>query len=71
MESDKKSILERIERLTPEEKTRLMDFLDRILAEKAKKPDLTKVAGSLSEEEGEQMKNSIEEGCEQVDRDEW
>lgn len=71
MESDKKAILERIERLSREEKERLMEFLDRLLARNSEKPDLSDVAGTLSPEEGKKMKDTIEEGCEQIDRNEW
>lgn len=71
MESDKQAILDRIDRLSSKERERLMEFLDRLLAKRSQKLDLEDLAGTLSPEEGKRMKDSIEEGCEQIDRNEW
>jgi hypothetical protein len=71
MASEKKELLERIEKLSREEKERLMEFIDQLLAKRTQKPDLSDLAGTLSQEEGQRMKATIEEGCERIDRDEW
>ena len=71
MASEKKELLERIDKLSREEKERLMAFIDQLLAKRNQKPELSDLAGTLTPEEGRNMKATIEEGCERIDRDEW
>ena len=63
--------------LPTDEQARVVDFA-RMLAELPKRTkvgtpgkDLLRFAGTISHEDAQQMMKAIEEGCEQIDANEW
>lgn len=72
--SIKHEILEELERLPDEDQHRVLDFartLGRTIPKGTPGRELLRFAGVISDEDAEQMNAAIEEGCEQVDVDEW
>lgn len=70
----KEQILSDLDRLSPEQQRQAAEFV-RTLASPlpvgASVEDLMTIAGILDDESARQMREAIEEGCEQVDLDEW
>ena len=74
MENLKQELLEQIEKLTPLQQKQVLDFALELTGELAKHypgKNLLQFAGTISKEDLEIMKQTIEEGCEQVDESEW
>ena len=74
MDTLKTELLEQIEKLTPPQQKQVLDFaleLTGDLPEGTPLKDLLKFAGTIPSEDLEQMKQAIEEGCEQVHESEW
>ena len=74
MEDLKQELLEQIERLTPSQQNQVLDFVLELSGDLPKGTplkELLKFAGTIPLEDLEQMKQAIEEGCEQVYESEW
>lgn len=74
MDNLKKELLEQIEKLTPLQQKQVLDFALEFsgeLSEGTPVKELFKFAGTIPPEDLEQMKQAIEEGCEQVNVSEW
>ncbi len=74
MDNLKTELLEQIEKLTPLQQKQVLDFAMELSGELAKRypgKNLLQFAGTISPEDIEIMKRTIEEGCEQVDESEW
>lgn len=74
MENLKQELLEQIERLTPSQQNQVLDFVLELSGDLPKGTplkELLKFAGTIPLEDLEQMKQAIEEGCEQVYESEW
>ena len=74
MENLKQELLEQIEKLTPLQQKQVLDFALELTGELAKRypgKNLLQFAGTISKEDLKIMKQTIEEGCEQVDESEW
>ena len=70
----KDQILKDLDRLSPEQQKHAAKLVSGLLAslpEGASVDDLQKVAGSLDDTSAREMMAAVEEGCEQVDPDEW
>jgi hypothetical protein len=70
----KERILADLDRLTPEQQHRAAELVHGLVSAVptgASVDELLRVAGTLDEESARQMMEAIEEGCEQVDLDEW
>jgi predicted CopG family antitoxin len=66
-------VLRELEKLGAADQQRVMDFLRALGSAKPRGTagsDLTRFAGTLSEESVDEMMAAIEEGCERID-DEW
>ncbi|MBM3746656.1 MAG: DUF2281 domain-containing protein [Acidobacteria bacterium] len=67
-------ITEQLEHLPAELQRRVLDFVEALAQSQPKgEPgaNLLRFAGSLDPQSAQEMRAAIEEGCEQVDRDEW
>ena len=74
MDNLKTELLEQIEKLTPSQQNQVLDFVLELsgdLPEGTPLKVLLKFAGAIPLEDLEQMKQAIEEGCEQVYESEW
>ena len=74
MDNLKTELLEQIEKLTPLQQKQVLDFALELSGELSKRypgKNLLQFAGTISKEDLEIMKQTIEEGCEQVDESEW
>ena len=74
MDNLKTELLEQIEKLTPSQQNQVLDFVLELsgeLPEGTPLKELLKFAGTIPLEDLEQMKQAIEEGCEQVYESEW
>lgn len=70
----KEQILNDLGRLTPEQQRRAAEFVRGMtssLPPGVPGRDLLQFSGILDGESAQQMRQTIEEGCEQVDLDEW
>lgn len=70
----KDQILKDLDRLSPEQQKRAAKLVSGLLTslpEGASVGDLLKVVGSLDDASAREMMAAVEEGCEQVDTDEW
>lgn len=70
----KERILADLDRLSPEEQQRAAELVHGLvspLPNGASIENLLRLAGTLDEESAREMMEAIEEGCEQVDVDEW
>jgi len=70
----KKKILEDLEKLPAEKQQRVMEYTHALLISQPKPENgkgVLKLAGILNDEDSEEMMNIIEEGCEQVNLNEW
>lgn len=66
-------ILERVRALPDEEQRRVLEFVRSLRTSRIGTPgtDLLRFAGAIDRDELESMSQAIEEGCEQVDVNEW
>ncbi len=74
MENLKQKLLEQIEKLTPLQQKQVLDFTLGLSGELSKRypgEKLLKLVGTISKEDLEIMKRTIEEGCDQIDESEW
>jgi hypothetical protein len=74
MPAVKEQILDDLDRLSPDQQKRAAEFVHSLvspLPKGASIDDLMKVAGTLDDQSAGEMLAAIEEGCEQVDLDEW
>ena len=74
MDNLKTELLEQMEKLTPLQQKQVLDFALELSGELSKRypgKNLLQFAGTISKEDLEIMKQTIEEGCEQVDESEW
>ena len=74
MDNLKRELLEQIEKLTPLQQKQVLDFaleLSGGLAKHYPGKNLLQFAGTISKEDLEIMKQTIEEGCEQINESEW
>lgn len=73
-ENLKRSVLEQLDALDAEGKLRVLDF-SRELARREQAQErggaLLAFAGTISRDDLAEMRQTIEEGCEKVDKDEW
>lgn len=70
----KKQILSDLDQLSPEQQRRAADLVHRMVSARPKGTpgrDLLPFAGWLDDESAREMVEAIEEGCEQVNLDEW
>ena len=74
MDNLKTELLKQIEKLTPLQQKQVLDFALELSGELSKRypgKNLLQFAGTISKEDLEIMKQTIEEGCGQVDESEW
>ena len=65
-------ILKTLPLLGKREQNKVLEYIKSLLnAKRDGKAGLLKLAGTMSKKEAEQMKKTIEEGCENIDYDEW
>jgi hypothetical protein len=64
-------LLSELERLPVEKQRQVLDFAQKLATGRPRGADLEKFAGILSPEEAEEMLRVIEEGCGQINPDEW
>jgi hypothetical protein len=66
-------IVEELKTLPPERLARVADYIHRLhsASQQERKALLQRTAGSLSNEEADDLARIIEEGCEQVDERDW
>lgn len=70
----KKQILSDLDLLSPEQQRRAAELVHRMVSATPKGTpgrDLLRFAGTLDDESAREMIEAIEEGCEQVNPDEW
>ena len=72
----REKILEDLEQLSPALQRRAFELVHKIkersaLPRGASREDLETLAGTLDSESAREMREAIEEGCEQVDPDAW
>ena len=70
----KKKILDDLSKLPVEKQRRVQEFTHALLISQPKAKsgkDILKLKGTLENEDALEIKNIIEEGCEQVDLNEW
>jgi len=70
----KERILSDLDRLSPEKQQQAAELVHGLvtpLPKGASVEDLLSVAGTLDDQAAREMMQAIEEGCEQVDLDEW
>ena len=70
----KKKILDDLNKLSVEKQRRVQEFTHALLISQPKSKsgkDILKLKGTLENEDALEIKNIIEEGCEQVDLNEW
>ena len=71
-EARKLELISRLQKVSDEDTLMKVEaILNPVVEEKSRKPDWSIIAGMLTQEEGEQMKQAIHEGCEQIDEDDW
>ena len=64
----------RMHALSPDQQREVLQFAEKLAAPEPKGvpgKELLRFAGTLSPEEADEMRRVIEEGCEQVDLNEW
>ena len=74
MDNLKKELLKQIEKLTPLQQKQVLDFTLGLTGELSKRypgEKLLKLVGTISKEDLEIMKQTIEEECNQIDESEW
>ena len=74
MENLEQKLLEQIEKLTPLQQKQVLDFALELSGELSKRypgEKLLKLVGTISKEDLEIMKRTVEEGCGRIDESEW
>jgi hypothetical protein len=72
--SIKQEIIEQLDKLPIELQKRVLDFTHALVLPEPKGvpgSELLKFVGIMTPEEAEDLAKAIEEGCEQIDEDEW
>ena len=69
----KQEIIERLDKLPPEVQRRVLDYVKSLACTPEGTPgcELLRFSGIITEEDAQAMSQTIEEGCEQVNTDEW
>ncbi len=69
-----RDLIKHLETLSPQLQAQVMDYVRTLDAERARGvpgKDLVRFAGTISKQELAAMSRAIEQGCEQVDLDQW
>ncbi|GBD40003.1 hypothetical protein HRbin37_02289 [bacterium HR37] len=64
-------ILELLKTLPPEKISEARDFIELLSQKSRKEKDFSKLCGTLSNEDAEAMMKAIEDGCENINYEEW
>lgn len=67
----KEEIIQEVDSMTPEMQERVLKYVRDLKRPAKSGKDILQLAGILTHEEAQEWLDAIEEGCEQVDPNEW
>lgn len=71
-EARKLELISKLQKVSDEDTLLKVEaILKPVVEKKSRKPDWNIIAGMLTEEEAEQMRQAIHESCEQIDENDW